>query len=136
MNGEAFAPPPHRGAITLSIMAATFMQAVDTTIANVALPHMQGTMSAAQDQIAWVLTAYIVAAAIATPLTGWVVDRFGQKRVFLASVIGFTVASTLCGLSNSLVEIVLARLLQGLFGAGLVPMSQVVLMEINPPEKQ
>jgi len=127
---------PNRRMITLSIMAATIMQTLDTTIANVALPHMQGTMSASQDQIAWVLTAYIVAAAIATPLTGWVVDRFGQKRVFLASVIGFTVASTLCGLSNSLVEIVLARLLQGLFGAGLVPMSQVVLMEINPPEKQ
>ncbi len=122
--------------ITLSIMAATIMQTLDTTIANVALPHMQGTMSASQDQIAWVLTAYIVAAAIATPLTGWVVDRFGQKRVFLASVVGFTVASTLCGLSNSLGEIVLARLLQGVFGAALVPMAQVVLMDINPPEKQ
>jgi DHA2 family multidrug resistance protein len=127
---------PNRRMITLSIMAATIMQTLDTTIANVALPHMQGTMSASQDQIAWVLTAYIVAAAIATPLTGWVVDRFGQKRVFLASVIGFTIASALCGLSNSLAEIVLARLLQGVFGAGLVPMAQVVLMDINPPEKQ
>jgi len=122
--------------ISLSIMAATIMQTLDTTIANVALPHMQGTMSAAQDQISWVLTAYIVAAAIATPLTGWVVDRFGQKRVFLGSVIGFTIASALCGLSNSLPEIVLARLLQGVFGAALVPLSQMVLMEINPRERQ
>jgi DHA2 family multidrug resistance protein len=122
--------------ITLSIMAATVMQTLDSTIANVALPHMQGTLSASQDQIAWVLTAYIVAAAIATPLTGWLVDRFGQKSVFMASVIGFTAASALCGLSDSLAEIVAARLLQGVFGAALVPMAQMVVMEINPPEKQ
>jgi len=122
--------------ITISIMLATIMQTLDSTIANVALPHMQGTLSASQDQIAWVLTAYIVAAAIATPVTGWLVDRFGQKNVFLTSVVGFTVASALCGLSNSLAEIVAARLLQGVFGAALVPLSQVVLMEINPREKQ
>jgi DHA2 family multidrug resistance protein len=128
--------PLNRRMITLSIMAATIMQTLDGTIANVALPHMQGTLSASQDQIAWVLTAYIVAAAIATPLTGWLVDRFGQKRVFLASVIGFTIASALCGISSSLTEIVAARLLQGVFGAALVPMSQMVLMDINPPEKQ
>ncbi|MEA3132161.1 MAG: transporter, family, multidrug resistance protein [Gammaproteobacteria bacterium] len=128
--------PLNRRMITVSIMMATVMQTLDTTIANVALPHMQGTLSASQDQIAWVLTSYIVAAAIATPLTGWVVDRFGQKNVFLASVIGFTAASALCGLSNSLTEIVAARLLQGVFGAALVPMAQMVLMDINPPEKQ
>jgi DHA2 family multidrug resistance protein len=122
--------------ITLSIMAATIMQTLDSTIANVALPHMQGTLSASQDQITWVLTAYIVAAAIATPLTGWLVDRFGQKKVFLASVIGFTVASALCGMAETLFQIVLARLLQGVFGAALVPMSQMVLMDINPREKQ
>jgi DHA2 family multidrug resistance protein len=126
----------NRRMITLSIMAATVMQTLDSTIANVALPHMQGALSASQDQIAWVLTAYIVAAAIATPLTGWMVDRFGQKRVFLASVIGFTVASALCGLAESLGQIVAARLLQGVFGAALVPMSQMVLMEINPPARQ
>ena len=131
MSGEL-----NRRMITLSIMAATVMQTLDSTIANVALPHMQGALSASQDQIAWVLTAYIVAAAIATPLTGWMVDRFGQKRVFLASVIGFTVASALCGLAESLGQIVAARLLQGVFGAALVPMSQMVLMEINPPAKQ
>jgi MFS transporter, DHA2 family, multidrug resistance protein len=128
--------PLNRPMITLSIMLATIMQTLDSTIANVALPHMQGSLSASQDQIAWVLTAYIVAAAIATPLTGWMVDRFGQKNIFLASIAGFTVASMLCGLSNSLAEIVAARLLQGVFGAALVPLSQVVLLDINPKEKQ
>ena len=128
--------PVNRRMITFSIMLATVMQTLDSTIANVALPHMQGSMSAAQDQIAWVLTAYIVASAIATPLTGWVCDRFGQKAVFLASVAGFTLASALCGLSTSLAQIVGARLLQGVFGAALVPLSQVVLMDINPREKQ
>ncbi|MEA3161659.1 MAG: transporter, family, multidrug resistance protein [Gammaproteobacteria bacterium] len=128
--------PLNRPMITLSIMLATIMQTLDSTIANVALPHMQGTLSASQDQIAWVLTAYIVASAIATPLTGWLCDRFGQKYIFLASISGFTVASALCGMSNSLAEIVLARLLQGVFGAALVPLAQVVLMEINPREKQ
>jgi DHA2 family multidrug resistance protein len=128
--------PLNRPMITLSIMLATIMQTLDSTIANVALPHMQGTLSASQDQIAWVLTAYIVAAAIATPLTGWMVDRFGQKYIFLASIGGFTVASMLCGLSNSMAEIVAARLLQGVFGAALVPLSQVVLLDINPKEKQ
>ncbi len=125
-----------RRMITLSIMLATIMQTLDSTIANVALPHMQGSLSASQDQIAWVLTAYIVAAAIATPLTGWLVDRFGQKYVFLASVAGFTVASAFCGISATLAQIVAARLLQGVFGAALVPLAQVVLMEINPREKQ
>ncbi len=128
--------PLNRPMITLSIMLATIMQTLDSTIANVALPHMQGTLSASQDQIAWVLTAYIVAAAIATPLTGWFVDRFGQKNIFLASIGGFTVASMLCGMSNSLAEIVAARLLQGVFGAALVPLSQVVLLDINPKDRQ
>jgi MFS transporter, DHA2 family, multidrug resistance protein len=128
--------PLNRPMITLSIMLATIMQTLDSTIANVALPHMQGALSASQDQIAWVLTAYIVAAAIATPLTGWLVERFGQKNIFLASIGGFTAASMLCGLSNSLAEIVAARLLQGVFGAALVPLAQVVLLDINPKEKQ
>src|ERR1700753_131523 len=90
-------PRINRGAITASIMLATFMQGVDTTIANVALPHMQGSFSCSQDQIAWVVTSYIVAAAIMTPLTGWLAARFGIKYVFLISVIGVTIASALCG---------------------------------------
>ena len=126
---------PNRGMITISIMLATIMQALDGTIANVALPHMQGSLSASQDQITWVLTSFIVAAAITTPLTGWLCDRFGQKNVFLASVFGFTVASVLCGIAGSLAQIVVARLLQGVFGAALVPLSQAVLLDINPREK-
>src|SRR6201982_3675471 len=125
----------NRVAVTVSIMLATFMQGVDTTIANVALPHMQGSLSASQDQIAWVLTSYIVAAAIMTPLTGWLAGRFGIKYVFLISVAGFTLASALCGSAISLAQLVIYRVLQGLCGAALVPLSQSVLLQINPPER-
>ena len=121
--------------ITASIMLATIMQGVDNTIANVALPHIQGSLSAAQDQIAWVLTSYIVAVAIMTPLTGWLAGRLGIKYVFLFSVAGFTLASALCGSATTLTQLVIYRLLQGACGAGLVPLSQSVLMQINPPER-
>ena len=116
-------------------MLATIMQGVDNTIANVALPHIQGSLSAAQDQVAWVLTSYIVAVAIMTPLTGWLAGRLGIKYVFLFSVAGFTLASALCGSATSLTQLVIYRLLQGACGAGLVPLSQSVLMQINPPER-
>ena len=123
----------HVGAITACVMIATMMQALDTTIANVALPHMQGSVSATQDQIAWVLTSYIVAAAIMTPLTGWLAGRFGLKRLFLVSIVGFTVARCCAAWPQSLDQIVLFRLMQGMFGAALVPLSQAVLLDINPP---
>jgi len=126
---------PHRVLITLSVMLASIMQALDNNIANVALPRIQGSLSATQDQMAWVLTSYIIAAAIMTPLSGWLAGQIGRKRVFLFSVVGFTIASALCGLAQSLPEIVLARLLQGLCGAALIPMSQAVLLDINPPER-
>jgi MFS transporter, DHA2 family, multidrug resistance protein len=126
----------NRAAITVCVILATLMQALDTTIANVALPYIQGSVSASQDQIAWVLTSYIVAAAIMTPPTGYLAGRFGLKRLFLFSVAGFTVASMLCGMAQSLVEIVLFRVLQGMFGAALVPLSQTVLLNINPKERQ
>jgi len=125
----------HRGMITVSIMLATVMQVLDTTIANVALPHMQGSLSAAQDTITWVLTSYIVATAIMTPATGWLADRLGRKRLFLASVAGFTLTSMLCGLATGLGQMVLFRVLQGVFGAALVPLSQAVLLDINPKER-
>ncbi|TFW30087.1 MDR family MFS transporter [Duganella callida] len=125
----------NRRMITISIMLATIIQALDGTIANVALPHMQGSLSASQDQITWVLTSFIVAAAIATPLTGWLCDRYGQKNIFLSSVAGFTLASALCGLAATLSQIVIARMLQGVFGAALVPLSQATLLDINPREK-
>ncbi|MGC4028257.1 MAG: DHA2 family efflux MFS transporter permease subunit [Steroidobacteraceae bacterium] len=125
----------HRGLITLSVMGASIMSALDTTIANVALPHIQGSLSSTQEQMAWVLTSYIVATAIMTPLCGWLAGRIGRRRVFLASVLGFTLTSALCGLAQSLPEIVIARTLQGICGAALVPMSQAVLLDINPPER-
>jgi MFS transporter, DHA2 family, multidrug resistance protein len=128
--------PRTRVAITICVILATLMQALDTTIANVALPYMQGSVSASQDEIAWVLTSYIVAAAIMTPPTGYLTSRFGLKRLFLVSIAGFTVSSVLCGMAQSLVQIVLFRILQGLFGAALVPLSQTVLMNINSKERQ
>ncbi|MGA9163312.1 MAG: DHA2 family efflux MFS transporter permease subunit [Thiobacillus sp.] len=121
--------------VALSVMLATIMQALDTTIANVALPHMQGAMGATQDQIAWVLTSYIVAAAIFMPLTGFLTARWGRKRVFMGAVVGFTLASMLCGAAQSLPEIVMFRLLQGIFGASLVPLSQAVLLDTYPPDQ-
>jgi DHA2 family multidrug resistance protein len=126
----------NRAAITVCVMLATLMQALDTTIANVALPYMQGSVSASQDEIDWVLTSYIAAAAIMTPPTGFLAGRLGLKRLFLVSVAGFTVASMLCGMAQTLVQIVLFRVLQGVFGAALVPLSQTVLVNINPKERQ
>ena len=128
--------PANRGLITVCVMFATVMQALDTTIANVALPYMQGSLSATQDQINWVLTSYIVAAAIMTPVTGFLAARMGRKKLFLTAVIGFTVASVLCGLAQSMTEIVLFRLAQGVFGAPLVPLSQAVLLDSYPKERQ
>src|SRR5215472_19140136 len=122
------------GLITFSVMLATIMQTLDTTIANVALPRMQGTLSATQDEMGWVLTSYIVAAAITIPLTGWLASQFGRRRIFLISIVLFTVASVLCGLAASLPQIVFFRLLQGVGGAALVPLSQAVLFDINPPK--
>ncbi len=136
MSSELSPSEVNRGPITVCVMLATLMQSLDTTIANVALPHMQGSLAASQDQINWVLTSYIVAAAIATPLTGFLTGRFGLKRLFLVSVAGFTVASMLCGMAQSVTQIVVFRVLQGLFGAALVPLSQTVLLNINPPARQ
>jgi len=126
----------HRGLVAVSVMLATIMQAVDTTIANVALPHMQGALGGTQDQIAWVLTSYIVAAAICMPLTGLLTARLGRKRVFMTAVAGFTTASMLCGAAQSLPQIVLFRLLQGMFGACLVPLSQAVMLDSYPPHRR
>ncbi|HEY2539329.1 MAG TPA: DHA2 family efflux MFS transporter permease subunit [Stellaceae bacterium] len=133
---SAAAAEPNRLAITAVVGLATIMQALDTTIANVSLPYIQGSVSANQDEIEWVLTSYVVAAAIMTPPTGYLANRFGVKRLFQASVIGFTVASMLCGLADSLVQIVFFRLVQGAFGAALVPLSQAVLLNTFPKERQ
>jgi DHA2 family multidrug resistance protein len=135
MRGDAFTPVPNRGMITLSIMLANIMQGLDNTILNVALPHIQGSLSASLDQVAWTLTSYIVCSAIMMPLTGWLAGRFGIKYIFLASIIGFTIASALCGAATSLGELVAFRALQGVAGAGLIPLSQATLLQINPPER-
>jgi len=138
MRGETSTPGTpgiNRGMITATVISACVLQGIDTTIANVALPHIQGSMSAAQDQISWVLTSYIVASAIMMPLTGWLAGRFGIKYIFLASVIGFTLASALCGAATSLPQLVMYRLLQGVCGAGLVPLGQATLLTIYPQER-
>jgi DHA2 family multidrug resistance protein len=133
MNTAAAAPIAvpglRRNMVTICAMTATIMQALDTTIANVALPYMQGTLSASQDQINWVLTSYIVAAAIMTAPVGWIANRFGRKRIFIVCSGGFTIASVLCGLAQDINQMVLFRLLQGMFGAALVPLSQAVMLD-------
>jgi DHA2 family multidrug resistance protein len=126
----------NRGMITACVILAVIMQALDTTIANVALPYIEGSVSASSDQINWVLTSYIVAAAIMTPPSGFLSNRFGRKRVLLTAITGFVVASMLCGFSQSLVEIVGFRLLQGFFGAALVPLSQGILLDIYSAEER
>src|SRR6185436_1750338 len=107
-------------------------QGVDNSILNVALPHIQGSLSASQDQAAWALTSYIVCAAVMMPLTGWLAGRFGIKWVFISSVLCFTTASALCGAATSLGELVVFRAIQGMAGAGLIPLSQATLLRINP----
>ena len=122
--------------LTVVVMMATIMQALDGTIANVALPDIQGSLSATQEQVAWVITSYIVSAAIATPLAGFCAVRFGVRRILVSSVIGFTLASMLCGLAQSLPQLVIFRVMQGVFGASLVPLSQALMMDAYPREEQ
>ncbi|QAY76381.1 DHA2 family efflux MFS transporter permease subunit [Sphingosinicella sp. BN140058] len=121
--------------VSIALMMAVLLQVLDTTIANVALPHMMASMSATQETINWVLTSYIVASAIAIPITGWLADRVGRRRLFIASVVTFTFASVLCAMAQNLPEMVAFRALQGVSGAFLVPIAQAVLFDINPPEK-
>jgi DHA2 family multidrug resistance protein len=128
-------PTGQRLIVTVGIMAAVLLQVLDTTIANVALPHMQASLSATQDTINWVLTSYIVASAIALPISGWLADRVGRKRLMLISVVVFTVASVLCATAVSLPEMVMFRAVQGVGGAFIVPLAQATLFDINPREK-
>jgi len=127
---------PHRAIITVCAMIATLMQALDSTIANVALPYMQGSLSASSDEITWVLTSYITAAAIMTAPVGWLSQRFGRKNLALLCLFGFTITSMMCGAAQSLEQMVLFRLLQGMFGAALVPLSQAFMLDIYPPEQR
>ncbi len=122
--------------LVTAVMMAAIMQIIDTTIANVALPHMQGSLSVTQDKISWVLTSYIMAAAIAMPLTGWLAGRIGRKRLLLICVLGFTLASMACGAAQTLDQIIAFRVLQGVFGASLVPLSNSLLLDSFPMHKQ
>src|SRR6202789_3657669 len=123
-------------AVLIGSMAGVLMQALDTTIANVALPYMEGSLSAARDQITWVLTSYIIAAAIMTAPVGWISARFGKKNFLITSLAGFTIASMACGAAQSLEQMVLFRLIQGCFGAALGPLSQAVMLDMYPPAKR
>nr|WP_294849353.1 DHA2 family efflux MFS transporter permease subunit [uncultured Sphingomonas sp.] len=127
--------PVQRALLTVAVMMAVLIQVLDTTIANVALPHMQAALGATQESINWVLTSYIVASAIALPIAGWLADRVGRKRLMIIAVIGFTFASFLCAVAQTLPEMVAFRILQGVSGAFLVPLAQATLFDINPPER-
>ncbi|MDE2014596.1 MAG: MFS transporter, partial [Alphaproteobacteria bacterium] len=117
-------------------MMGSFMQVLDSTIANVALPYMQGSLQASRDQITWVLTSYVVAAAIMTAPVGWIASRFGRKNSFVVCMAGFTVTSMMCGAAQTLDQMILFRVLQGVFGAALSPLSQAIILDRYPPEKR
>src|SRR6201996_5400293 len=120
---------PNKLMVTIIVMLCTVMQALDTTIVNVALPHMEGSLGATQDQISWVLTSYIIAAAIMTPATSWLAGRIGRTRLLVLSLIGFTIVSLLYGVAASISQMVLFRVLQGVFGAAMMPVSQAILLD-------
>src|SRR5438309_3317910 len=136
----ASTPSPSRGInpwlVAVAVMSSTFMEVLDTTVVNVSLPHIAGDLSASTDEATWTLTSYLVANAIILPMTGWLASTFGRKRLLTASVIGFTVASFLCGLAPSLPFLIVCRIIQGACGGGLQPLSQAILLESFPPEKR
>src|SRR5690606_11615228 len=122
--------------LIIGIMTASLLQVLDITIANVAIPHMQSSLGASPDSISWVLTSYIIASALAMPLTGWLADRVGSRRLFLISVTLFVGASMLCGMAQNLEEMVLFRALQGVGGAFIAPLSQSSLLDTTRPSRQ
>lgn len=141
-SADAAAPPGDalfhvrfKGLLTFAIMMAMMMQILDTTIANVALPHMQTSLGATIDSISWVLTSYIVATAVAIPITGWLSDRIGSRQLFLAALAMFIITSMLCGIATSLEEMVAFRILQGIAAAFIGPLSQTAMLDINPQHK-
>src|SRR5438552_11614966 len=119
--------------VAIAVMFSTFMEVLDTTVVNVSLPHIAGNLSATIDEATWVLTSYLVANAIVLPMTGWLASMFGRKRLLMLSVIGFTAASFLCGLAPTLGTLIFFRVLQGLTGGCLAPLSQAILLEAFPP---
>ena len=136
--GADFAALPVRNTllVVIGVMTATLLQILDTTIANVAIPHMQAALGATPDEISWVLTSYIVASAVAMPITGWLADRIGSRRLFILSTAGFVLASMLCGMAQNITQMVLFRALQGAAGAFISPLSQSAMLDINRPSRQ
>ncbi len=122
--------------IAIAVMSSTFMEVLDTTVVNVSLPHIAGSLSASTDEATWTLTSYLVANAIILPMTGWLAGRFGRKRLLLLAVTGFTAASFACGLAPSLGSLIIFRIIQGACGGGLQPLSQAILLESFPPQKR
>ena len=122
--------------VVIGIMMASLLQILDTTIANVAIPHMQASLGATPDEISWVLTSYIVASAVAMPMTGWLADRVGSRRLFILSTAGFVIASMLCGMAQNITEMVLFRALQGASGAFISPLSQSAMLDVSKPSRQ
>jgi DHA2 family multidrug resistance protein len=134
-SDQAAYPVKHKGLLTLAVMGATIIQILDSTIANVAIPHMQTSLGATMDTITWVLTSYIVASAVAMPITGWLSDRIGSRNLFLGAVAGFILASMLCGIATSLTEMVAFRIFQGVCAAFIGPLSQTIMLDINKPSE-
>src|SRR5256714_1172590 len=120
--------------VAVAVMFATFLEVLDTTVVNVSLPHIAGSLSATVDEATWALTSYLVANAIVLPMTGWLASRFGRKNLLMLSVVGFTSASFLCGLAPTLGLLIVFRILQGATGGALQPLSQAVLLEAFPPQ--
>jgi DHA2 family multidrug resistance protein len=120
--------------VAVAVMFSTFMEILDTTVVNVSLPHIAGSLSATVEESTWALTSYLVANAIILPLTGWLANHFGRKRLLMASVAGFTVSSFLCGLAPTLTMLIAFRVIQGMTGGALQPLSQAVLLEAFRPE--
>jgi len=132
---QAAYPVKNKALLTLAVMGATIIQILDSTIANVAIPHMQTSLGATMDTITWVLTSYIVASAVAMPITGWLADRIGSRNLFLGAVAGFILASMLCGIATSLTEMVAFRIFQGVCAAFIGPLSQTIMLDINKPSE-
>jgi DHA2 family multidrug resistance protein len=127
---------PNPWLVAIAVMSSTFMEVLDTTVVNVSLPHIAGNLSASTDEATWTLTSYLVANAIILPMTGWLANNFGRKRLLMFSVTGFTIASFFCGLAPSLGFLIAFRVIQGACGGGLQPLSQAILLEAFPPEKR
>jgi DHA2 family multidrug resistance protein len=133
---EPWRPRVNPWLIAVVVATAAFMEVLDTSIANVALPYMAGSLSATNDESTWVLTSYLVSNAIVLPISGWIASVFGRKRYFMICLVIFTVASLLCGFAPSLGAMILFRVLQGAGGGGLQPMAQAILADTFPPEKR